>query len=815
MKKNNTLNKILTKVDVEEQISVVESVPEEYNSIVDEFGVTHTLNEIIDSFEQNLEEASHLYKKSDTKIGIISDEFMFYALKDAANFVYIPYQENIEVDESLDVLLVVSSWRGLDHSWDYVANPKGRVRAKLIELIEKYKESSILTVFYSKEDPVSYNEYLSIAKETDFIFTSAAECVDDYKRDTNNENVYTLEFGVNPLYHNPIGKNLTDKKLNKIVTFAGSWMVRFPQRNEVALEIFKGVAKTDYELSIIDRQYERKMPRYHYPYFLMSNIAATIPHERLMKLHKATSWGINLNSVQDSETMFANRIYELQAMGNITISNYNKGVHRLFPHVFISQNRNEVENLLTTLSIKEKKRLIAKGISEVMLHHTSFHRVYKLLNIIGIEHELNLPSVLVVGNGDTTLDSFNRQSYKNIEFISLEDFNEKQDVMENFDYVSFFAKTIFYEEYYIENLVSTLAYTNADAISMNLNSYTYVEQSNFIKTSGLIKVDKYEDIMNKRESTKYFNIPKTEISSIDKTVEASEEEKMLTIIIPVRDDYKYLEDKSLFSLSRLKNFEKISVILVNENKHEINKYNTLKRVCNKFNNVNVSDQNDGLSSNHYNKLVENVSTPYLMFLNPESQLAVNNFDTLLNRLGTYKSDIIAGLTNRLYINDDSKLMYEDVYTNLLHSRITKESIIIGTEYLKDKINFINDINGINTIYKLISEANNVIELNQFINNKMNDNFIASGTTPLEKLSMYYQKEWNLKEYADRTKLTEYYTNNIFADNFYIIYINLFKKVSSNEKAEALIILKNIFNLFEKDYDGGNNKINQFVELLFK
>src|SRR5699024_1532986 len=167
MKNNNTLNKILAKVDVEEQISVVESIPEEYNSIVDKFGVTDSLNEIIDNFEQNFKEASSLYKKSNTKIGIISDEFMFYALKDAANFIYIPYQENIEVDDSLDVLLVVSSWRGLDHSWDYVANPKGRVRAKLIELIEKYKESNIPTVFYSKEDPVSYNEYLSIAKETD------------------------------------------------------------------------------------------------------------------------------------------------------------------------------------------------------------------------------------------------------------------------------------------------------------------------------------------------------------------------------------------------------------------------------------------------------------------------------------------------------------------------------------------------------------------------------------------------------------------------------------------------------------------------
>src|SRR5699024_3160607 len=210
---------------------------------------------------------------------------------------------------------------------------------------------------------------------------------------------------------------------------------------------------------------------------------------------------------------------------------------------------------------------------------------------------------------------------------------------------------------------------------MNLNSYKYVEQTNFIKSSSLIKVDKYEDVISKSDSAKYFNIPKTEISSVDKTGEANKEGKILTIIIPVQDDYKYLEDKSLFSLSRLKNFDKISVILVNENKYEINKYkyNTLKRVCNKFNNVKVSDQNDEVSINNFNELVENVNTPYIMFINPESQLVVNNFDTLLNCLDTYKSDIIVGLTNRMYINNDSKMLYEDIYTNLLHSRITKES----------------------------------------------------------------------------------------------------------------------------------------------
>src|SRR5699024_7194194 len=123
-----------------------------------------------------------------------------------------------------------------------------------------------------------------------------------------------------------------------------SWMVRFPERNEEALEMFSAVNKTDKTLAIVDRQYERKMARYHYPSFLIKNISETIPHERLMRLHKATNWGINLNSVRDSVTMFANRIYELQAMGNVVISNYNKGVQIKFPHLFISIYQNNIQN---------------------------------------------------------------------------------------------------------------------------------------------------------------------------------------------------------------------------------------------------------------------------------------------------------------------------------------------------------------------------------------------------------------------------------------------------------------------------------------
>ena len=49
-----------------------------------------------------------------------------------------------------------------------------------------------------------------------------------------------------------------------------------------------------------------------------------------MNTHRLFRWAINVNSVKYSETMFANRVYELQAMGNLLLTNYSMGVNNKF-----------------------------------------------------------------------------------------------------------------------------------------------------------------------------------------------------------------------------------------------------------------------------------------------------------------------------------------------------------------------------------------------------------------------------------------------------------------------------------------------------
>ena len=44
--------------------------------------------------------------------------------------------------------------------------------------------------------------------------------------------------------------------------------------------------------------------------------------------------------------MFANRVYELQALGNIMLSNYSVGVNNKFPNVFLIHDKREIKDIL-------------------------------------------------------------------------------------------------------------------------------------------------------------------------------------------------------------------------------------------------------------------------------------------------------------------------------------------------------------------------------------------------------------------------------------------------------------------------------------
>src|SRR5699024_9866298 len=236
------------------------------------------------------------------KIGIISDLFLFKSFEGLADF-YPIYPDNYQQHADIDILLLVSTWRGIDEvSWKGVTTKSSDKRAQLFdEILPFYRSLDIPVVFYSKEDPPNYNHFLPFAQQADYIFTSAAEMIPKYQQDCPNaKSVGVLPFGINPKNHSPIGSQ--QGHLNRLVPFAGSWFNhKYEDRSRWGADILDAVvASHDYDLLVFDRNSHLNDPRYQFPHRYAHALTPAIDHRVLLDIQRLVDVSINLNSVQNS-----------------------------------------------------------------------------------------------------------------------------------------------------------------------------------------------------------------------------------------------------------------------------------------------------------------------------------------------------------------------------------------------------------------------------------------------------------------------------------------------------------------------------------
>src|SRR5699024_4024870 len=196
-------------------------------------------------------------------------------------------------------------------------------------------------------------------------------------------------------------------------------------------------------LTIIDRNLELKDPRYQFPEEYIPYITPPVKHEFLMKLHKIFRLSINMNSVKYSDTMFANRVYELQAFGNLLLSNYNTGINNTFPNVRLINAPDDFKVIYKT-DEEDLRELHAKGIRSVMKEHTTFHRILKLAKDVRLKAPEIKEDILVVLENESVKESFDRQIYKACEYIYKTDLTIEK--IKSFDFITYFNSDYIYEE---------------------------------------------------------------------------------------------------------------------------------------------------------------------------------------------------------------------------------------------------------------------------------------------------------------------------------------------------------------------------------
>ena len=237
-------------------------------------------------------------------------------------------------------------------------------------------------MFWNKEDPTHYpdrvHDFVKTAQLFDFVFTTAEECVEQYKKDYNLENVYALPFATNPIVFNPI-EEYNSNRTNDII-FAGSWYANHIERSQSMCTLFDNLLNSGYNLKFFNRYYGDTDPNHIIPDKYKKYEKPSIPNKDIGKAYKSSIFGLNFNTVVDSETMFARRVFELMSSNTLVFSNYSKGMDKMFGNnvLFLDQS----PDILKQLTDQDIDKIRENNLKDVLSNHTYKKRFETILEKI-------------------------------------------------------------------------------------------------------------------------------------------------------------------------------------------------------------------------------------------------------------------------------------------------------------------------------------------------------------------------------------------------------------------------------------------------
>ena len=328
------------------------------------------------------------------KAAVIFDEFTFECFRYECQCLQLHpdtfYEETYKF--SPDILIIESAWFGLNKLWNKKIST---CSSALVDLVKFYRNMGLPTVFWCKEDPMHFDAFLASARLFDFVFTTDVNCIGLYKRLIPNSKIFLLPFACQPSIHNPV--NFFTRKI--AAAFAGSYYSKYFQRSR---DLYRTITVVNdfVEVDIYDRYQNIADINYRFPNELQPLICGTLAINNIDVAYKGYRFGININTVKDSESMFARRAPELLGSGTVTISNYSKAFPFLFGDIIIaSDDPKVIQSRLTEVVGSDllRAKLALAGVRKVMREHTYAHRLARIMDkALGMVDYPVLPSVLAL-----------------------------------------------------------------------------------------------------------------------------------------------------------------------------------------------------------------------------------------------------------------------------------------------------------------------------------------------------------------------------------------------------------------------------------
>ncbi|MBD7994482.1 glycosyltransferase [Arthrobacter sp. Sa2CUA1] len=333
-------------------------------------------------------------RRGDLKVGVILDEFSAMAFAYEWNTVAldpVTWQQQI-LEHEVDLVFAESAWAGNDRLWRGKLAGSDGPSSQLKELLAFSRARGIPSVFWNKEDPPHYSDFLPTAALFDYVFTSDVSRVEHYRADLGHSNIGVLPFAAQPAIHNPArpryGRHARD------IAFAGMYFAhKYPERRQQMDMLLGGAMDASAKLPLGLEIFSRKLggdPNYQFPAPLDSRVVGSLSYQQMLSAYKAYKVFLNVNSVVDSPSMCARRIFEINAAGTPVVTAPSAAVSEFFSDDEVPVARDRTEAALLTRSLARNPELNDRTVHlaqrRIWSAHTYAHRAETVLAAVLPQH---------------------------------------------------------------------------------------------------------------------------------------------------------------------------------------------------------------------------------------------------------------------------------------------------------------------------------------------------------------------------------------------------------------------------------------------
>lgn len=329
------------------------------------------------------------------RAAVILDDFSMLAWSQEMDVVAVtPSEWREQLGENpVDLLLVESAWHGNKDAWQYQLTGSKAPSAPLRELVSHCRESGIPTIFWNKEDPPHFEDFLETARLFDQVFTTDVTLLPKYRDELGHDRIDVLPFAAQASVHNPVRPRQGHQERD--VAFAGMYFAhKFPERR-TQMDLLLGGAldaspRMERGLEIFSR-FLGDDERYQFPGELASRVVGSLPYDQMLTAYKAYKVFLNVNSVITSPSMCARRIFEITASGTPVVSTPSPAIDEFFAadEVPVATDREDAKHVIRALvrSRELRDRTVHTAQRRIWREHTYTHRARQMLDSVGLGDE--------------------------------------------------------------------------------------------------------------------------------------------------------------------------------------------------------------------------------------------------------------------------------------------------------------------------------------------------------------------------------------------------------------------------------------------